>query len=112
MNAFRNAEALATQRYDRDQMLSLVHEVTTHFRMPNSFERSKMRAVCRYLADALDRCNGSTLTTLERFRDEVLAEVEGWRRSSRQHLLDLGCTRPDLCADDRSESGHVVRLAR
>src|SRR6266576_6066470 len=28
MNAFRNAEALATQRYDRDQMLSLVHEVT------------------------------------------------------------------------------------
>ena len=36
MNAFRNAEALATQRYDRDQMLSLVHEVTTHFRMPNS----------------------------------------------------------------------------
>ncbi len=38
MNAFRNAEALATQRYDRDQMLSLVHEVTTHFRMPNSFE--------------------------------------------------------------------------
>jgi integrase len=29
--------------------------------MPNSFERSKMRAVCRYLADALDRCSGSTL---------------------------------------------------
>jgi hypothetical protein len=29
--------------------------------MPNSFERSKMRAVCRYLADALDRCRGSTL---------------------------------------------------
>jgi hypothetical protein len=39
----------------------VVHEVTTYFRMPNSFERSKMRAVCRYLADALDRCSGSTL---------------------------------------------------
>lgn len=29
--------------------------------MPNSFERSKMRTVCRYLADSLDRCSGSTL---------------------------------------------------
>ena len=27
-------------------------------------------------------------------------------------VLDLGCTRPDFCADDRSESGHVVRPAR
>ena len=61
MTAFRKAEALAGQRYDRDKLLSLVHEVTTHFRMPNSFERSKMRAVCRHLADALDRCSGSTL---------------------------------------------------
>jgi len=61
MTAFQKAEALAGQRYDRDKVLSLVHEVTTHFRMPNSFERSKMRAVCRYLADALDHCSGSTL---------------------------------------------------
>jgi integrase len=61
MTAFQKAEALATQRYDRDKLLALVDEVTTHFRMPNSFERSKMRAVCRYLADALDRCSGSTL---------------------------------------------------
>jgi len=61
MTAFQKAEALASQRYDRDKLLALVHEVTTHFRMPNSFERSKMRAVCRYLADALDRCSGSTL---------------------------------------------------
>ncbi len=61
MTAFQKAEALATQRYDRDRLLALVDEVTTHFRMPNSFERSKMRAVCRYLADALDRCSGSTL---------------------------------------------------
>jgi len=61
MTAFQKAEALATQRYDRDRLLGLVDEVTTHFRMPNSFERSKMRAVCRYLADALDRCSGATL---------------------------------------------------
>src|SRR6266516_182799 len=61
MTAFRKAEALAGQRYDQDKRLSLVREVTTHFRMTNSFERSKMRAVCRYLADALDRCTGSTL---------------------------------------------------
>jgi site-specific recombinase XerD len=61
MSAFQKAEALATQRYDRDKLLALVDEVTTHFRLPISFERSKMRAVCRYLADALDRCSGSTL---------------------------------------------------
>jgi integrase len=61
MTAFQKAEAMATQCYDRDKLLALVDEVTTHFRMPNSFERSKMRAVCRYLADALDRCSGSTL---------------------------------------------------
>ncbi len=63
MTAFQKAEALAVQRYDRNKLLSLVHQVTTHFRMPNSFERSKMQAVCRYLADALNlnRCSGSTL---------------------------------------------------
>ena len=61
MKAFLKAEALAGRRYDRDKLLAMVDEVTTHFRMPNSFERSKMRAVCRYLADALDRCSGSTL---------------------------------------------------
>jgi len=61
MTTFQKAEALAGQRSDRDKLLVVVAEVTTHFRMPNSFERSKMRAVCRYLADALDRCRGSTL---------------------------------------------------
>jgi hypothetical protein len=61
MTAFQKAEALTGQRYDRDKPLSVVHEVTTRFHMPNSLERSKMRAVCWYLADALDRCNGSTL---------------------------------------------------
>src|SRR5216684_1935833 len=61
MSAFQKAEALTTQHYDRDKLLAVVDEVTTHFRTPNSFERSKMRAVCRHLADALDRCSGSTL---------------------------------------------------
>jgi hypothetical protein len=45
--ASQKAEALAMQRYDQDKLLELVDEITTHFRMPNSFERSKMRAVCR-----------------------------------------------------------------
>jgi hypothetical protein len=61
MAAFQKAQALATQRYDRDKLLALVDEVTTHFHMPNTFERSKMRAVCRHLADALDRCSRSSL---------------------------------------------------
>ena len=56
-----NNEALATRRYDRDKFLALVDEVTTHFHMPNSFERSKILAACRHLANALDRCRGSTL---------------------------------------------------
>src|SRR6202522_4652487 len=60
MKAFLKAEALAGHSYDRDKLLAMVDEVTTHFRMPN-IERSKMRAVCRFLADALDRCGGSTL---------------------------------------------------
>jgi integrase len=75
MSAFQKAEALATQRYDRDKLLALVDEVTTHFRMPNSFERSKMRAVCRYLTDALDRCSGSTLQ--QRWND---FEKRFWRK--------------------------------
>ncbi len=37
MTAFQKAEALAGQRYDRDKLLAVVDEVTTHFRMPNSF---------------------------------------------------------------------------
>jgi hypothetical protein len=112
MSAFQKAEALATQRYDRDKLLALVDEVTTHFRMPNSFERSKMRAVCRYLADALDRCSGSTLQ--QRWNDFEKRFWPTWKAGvdRRGRELDLGRTRPDFCADDRSESGHVVRPAR
>src|ERR1700721_1370680 len=62
MTTFQKAEALAGQRYDRDKLLAVIDEVTTHFRMPNSFERSKMRAVCRYLADALGRRGGTYWT--------------------------------------------------
>ena len=32
MTAFQKAEALAGQRYDRDKLLAVVDEVTTHFR--------------------------------------------------------------------------------
>src|SRR5713101_995979 len=60
----------------------------------------------------LGRCSRSLqrinpATTLERFREEVLAEVEGWDQPSRRYVLDLGCTRPNIRADDRSESGHA-----
>ena len=113
MTAFQKAEALAGQRYDRDKLLAVVDEVTTHFRMPNSFERSKMRAVCRYLADALDRCSGSTLQ--QRWNDFEKRFWPKWKagdRPSRRDVLDLGCTRPNFRADDRSESGHVVRPTR
>ena len=65
MSAFQKAEALAGHRYDRDKLLAMVDEVTTHFRMPNSFERSKMRAVCRYLADALVCCGDQPCNTAE-----------------------------------------------
>jgi hypothetical protein len=47
MTALQKAKAPAGHRYDSDKLLSLVDELTTRFRMPNSFERSKMRAVCR-----------------------------------------------------------------
>ena len=77
MTAFQKAEALAGQRYDRDKLLAVVHEVTTYFRMPNSFERSKMRAACRYLADALDRCSGSTLQ--QRWNDFEKKFWSQWR---------------------------------
>jgi hypothetical protein len=30
-----------------------------------------MRAVCRYLADALDRCNGSTLQHFEGYHSQA-----------------------------------------
>jgi hypothetical protein len=57
--------------------------------MPNSFERSKMRAVCRYLADALDRCRGSALQ--QRWNDFEKRFWPKWksgvdRRGRRDHL--------------------------
>ena len=44
-------------------------------------------------------------TALERFREKVLVAVEGWDQPSRRYVLDVGCTCPDIRADDRSESG-------
>ena len=59
VTVFQKAEALATQRYDRDKLLALVDEVTTHFRMLNSFKRPKMRTVCRYIVAADQLCNSA-----------------------------------------------------
>jgi hypothetical protein len=54
MNAFRKGEALGDQPFDHDKLLSLVHENHNVFPHAKSFERSKTRAVRRYLATA--RC--------------------------------------------------------
>ena len=57
MTAFQKAEALAGQRYDRDKLLALVDEVTTHFRMPKmktisgvAFFRMSSTSDCRVSA--------------------------------------------------------------
>ena len=71
MTAFQKAEALAGQRYDRHKLLAVVDEVTTHFRMPNSFERSKMRAVCILGRRSRSLQWINLATTLERFREGV-----------------------------------------
>jgi hypothetical protein len=52
VTVLQKAEGPATQRYDRDKLLALVDDVTTHFRMLNSFERPKIRTVCRYIVAA------------------------------------------------------------
>jgi hypothetical protein len=37
LTAFQKAEALAGHRYYRDKLLAVVDEITTQFRMPNSW---------------------------------------------------------------------------
>jgi hypothetical protein len=71
MTAFQKAEALAGQRYDRDKLLAVVDEVTTHFSIAEQL---------RTIEDAgsmsvFSRCSRSPqwinpATTLERFREE------------------------------------------
>jgi hypothetical protein len=61
MNIFEEAMKLGAERYDREKLLSITSDLIARFRLPNRQDKTKMRASCRHLADALDRCSGSTL---------------------------------------------------
>jgi hypothetical protein len=61
MDIFEEATKLRNERYDRDKLLSITSELVARFRLPNVQDKTKMRGACRHLADALDRCSGSTL---------------------------------------------------
>jgi hypothetical protein len=79
-----------------------------HFRLPNSFERSKMRAVSRYLADALDRCSGSTLQ--QRWNDFEKRFWPKWKAGINRPggtYWTWGARVLHIRVDDRSESGHA-----
>ena len=60
MNGYQQATALGTKRYNRDRMLAMCSEMICSFRLTEE-DKSKMRGACCHLADALDRCSGSTL---------------------------------------------------
>ena len=60
MNRYQQATALGTKRYNRDRMLAMSSEMICLFRLKEE-DKSKMRGACCHLADALDRCSGSTL---------------------------------------------------
>jgi hypothetical protein len=112
MTTFQKAEALAGQRSDRDKLLVVVDEVTTHFRMPEQLREIEDAGSLSILADALDRCRGSILQ--RRWNDLEKRFWPKWKSGVDRHgreYWNLGCTRPDSCADDRSESEHVVRPA-
>ncbi len=61
MNIFEEAMKLRNERYNRDKLLSITSDVITRFRLPCTQDKNRMRGACRHLADALDRCDGSTL---------------------------------------------------
>ncbi len=61
MNIFEEAMKLRNERYNRDKLLSITSDVITRFRLPCTQDKNRMRGACRHLADALDRCGGSTL---------------------------------------------------
>jgi hypothetical protein len=82
------------ERYNRDKLLSITSDVIIRFRLPCAQDKNRMRGACRHLADALDRCGGSTLQqrwnhfekkiwpkwTLQRaeeLNDDVAAAIEG-----------------------------------
>ena len=61
MNIFEEATKLGNERYNRDKLLSMTRDLITRFRLPCAQDKRRMRGACRHLADALDRCSGSTL---------------------------------------------------
>jgi integrase len=60
MNIFEEAKKLGNERYNRGKLLSTTGEVIALLRLVHE-DKSKMQGACRHLADALDRCSGSTL---------------------------------------------------
>jgi hypothetical protein len=111
----RKQRALAGKRYDRGRLLAVVDEVTTNFHTPKRFESSKMRAACRYLADALDQCRSacnSAGTILRR----SFGLSGGGDQASRRYVLYMGRTRPRFrhgtCATISCAGSHARCSAR
>lgn len=84
MNGYQQATALGTKRYNRDRMLAMCREMICSFRLKEE-DKSKMWGACCHLADALDRCSGSTLQ--QRWSD---FETKIWPRWAAGH--DRPCT--------------------
>ncbi len=84
MNGYQQATALGTKRYNRDRMLAMSNEMICFFRLKEE-DKSKIRGACCHLADALDRCSGSTLQ--HRWSD---FETEIWPKWAAGH--DRPCT--------------------
>jgi hypothetical protein len=80
------------KRYNRDGMLAVSNEMICCFQLSEE-DKSKMRGACCHLADALDRCIGSTLQQRwSDFETKIWPEVGGWTRPA-LYPLDLGRAR-------------------
>ena len=108
MTAFQKAEALAGQRYDRDKLLSMVDEWSQRISVCRTGEIEVHAGWLAgtwpmlLIAAADQPCNSAGMISRRGFgRSGRLESIVRWS------LLDLGCTRPNIRADDRSESGHV-----
>jgi hypothetical protein len=60
MNIFEEAKKLASQRYNRDKLLSTTGNLITRFRF-SAQDKPRLQLACGRLADVLDRLSGSTL---------------------------------------------------
>jgi hypothetical protein len=88
MNIFEEAMKLGTERYDRERLLSITSDLIARFRLPNGQDMTKMRGACRHLADALDRCSGSTLQQRwNHFEKKIWPK---WSAGPTISALDLG----------------------